>query len=512
MIAERSGVDRVPYAEITVGLPAQRFGINCAVTVEETLPVVNEFAIRMIQTCGALSPTHLQGFFGFSDREIEVVVRGLQEEKLVRWEEENLALTSYALTKFLESPDGVPRCVRLKEWNGDARFDLISYSLLDGRVVPTNLRAVVEVVGCDPDRDSRTAYWAERSFQDHFHDLVPQQTRMQIYKISEIEPKERFLAPLSCTFQVSLDGSPEVHRSLPDKNLEDDPLIAQAISDVLSKCQRRSNQGLVEVLRYFGVWDKSAFAQDGGLNFARYLDLVHIVKGNPFGHNVTPMTGALYLPGNRRELKDKLSLITELYSSSPGRRTVYWLAPDVPLWGRSLSTRSFVGELRRFAKGGPNAPAPSIDVEEPSERPAVRTFVQPGRIQERAAVRAYSDAVPDGVGLSRSIMDGNVEVLWIPGELVCVLYHYQTEHAIPVPIGFYSTDTELIERARTLFVDEVVNQKDIYELKNADTGRRTYLNAEMALRREELIGVCNVTTDVNLSTAGPESGNDADSF
>lgn len=494
MNAEQPHLDRIPYAELTFGLPAQRFGITCAISLEETLPVVNEFAIRMIQTCGSLRPAQLQSFFGFSDRETTIVIRGLLEEKLIRWEDEQLALTSYALSKFVESYDGIPRCVRVKEWSGDVTFELLTFSPLDRRVTPTTLRSHIELSGSDVDREARTAYWAERSFQEHFYNIVPQQGRMQIYKISEIEPKERFIAPLQCTFLVSLDGKAEVTRSLPDRNLEDRAEVVQAISDALGRRPRRTNEGLPEALRLFGVWDTSAFAASGTLDVVRYLDLVHVIKANPFGCDVSPITGALYLSENRKLLKERLALLAELHGDGPARRTVYWLAPDVLFWGRSLATRSLIWDLKRIVRGAVGASAADVETEEDAAWPEVRTFVQPGRITDRQSLRAYADAVPHGVGLTRAVLDGNVEVLWIPDVFVCVLYHYQTEHAIPLPLGFFSSAPAQLEAAKRLFVEDVLNQDDLVELKNADRNRASSVAAELASRRDELLGISPPST------------------
>jgi hypothetical protein len=65
--------DRIPFAEVTYTLPAQRFAVSCAISVEETLPIVSEFSIRLVYSCGSVTPSQLQSFFWLSDRENTIV-------------------------------------------------------------------------------------------------------------------------------------------------------------------------------------------------------------------------------------------------------------------------------------------------------------------------------------------------------------------------------------------------------------------------------------------------------
>lgn len=99
--------------EITFAIPAQSFAISCAISAEEALPVVTEFALRIAYVCGTVSPGQLQDFFGFSNKEIDAVLHSLLDERLLRWSDEQLELTSYALgvcaaeIDLIQTVDGV---------------------------------------------------------------------------------------------------------------------------------------------------------------------------------------------------------------------------------------------------------------------------------------------------------------------------------------------------------------------------------------------------------------------
>ena len=125
--------------EITFAIPAQSFAISCAISAEEALPVVTEFALRIAYVCGTLSPAQIQDFFGFSKKETDAVLKSLLDERLLQWNDEHLELTTYALARFQDSSDNLPRFFKIQDWSAEVVFDLISFSPA-GR--PSRLRRV----------------------------------------------------------------------------------------------------------------------------------------------------------------------------------------------------------------------------------------------------------------------------------------------------------------------------------------------------------------------------------
>jgi len=117
--------DQLSFAEVEFALPAQTFRITCALSAEESLPVVTEFVLRMIHVCRAMRPDQIQRFFGFNEKEVAAVIATMHEERLVRWEDERLELTPYALSRFLESSDLIPPFLQDKrmEQRGKLRSD-----------------------------------------------------------------------------------------------------------------------------------------------------------------------------------------------------------------------------------------------------------------------------------------------------------------------------------------------------------------------------------------------------
>jgi hypothetical protein len=66
-----------------------------------------------------------------------------------------------------------------------------------------------------------------------------------------------------------------------------------------------------------------------------------------------------------------------------------------------------------------------------------------------------------------------------------MLYHYQTDHAVPVPVGFFVAEPQILA-AQQLFIDHVFSQQGTFDLKNSDKGDGKNIDAELAKVRQEL--------------------------
>jgi hypothetical protein len=461
-------LDRLPVAEVTFAIPAQKFAVTCAISTQETLPVVTEFSIRMIHACGTMSPEQLQDFFGFTEKETAAVIGTLLDERLVRWDDDQLGLTPQALALFLESVDNVPRCFRIQEWSGDVYFELISLSPIKRSRGSGRSRALIDLRPADRERESRTKYWAERAFQEHFRTICRKE-RAEIYKISEMEPSERLSVPLSVTFSISLDGRAELRRSLSDVTLEERIDFSNAISDELAKGTKKNNDGLQPLLNRFQIDMPIEWSTDGILDLPKYLDSTHVLGKNPIGEETKPLIGALYLPENRKTITDTIRLqreINETAGHGPTLNTpICWVAPDVSFWGRTTAARAFIREIERATK-----PAPLQNPEESEEVPAVRTLLPLGRLPDQRSRIAYRTAIPGAIDLGADNLDGKVEVFWVPETFVIVLYHYHLDGSIPIPIGFMSTKPEHLAIARDFVVNEVIGSRTVHDLSNPAGG------------------------------------------
>ena len=117
------------FNRITFGLPVETFRVEAYIALDERLPVVTEFVMRLLKVCGQVPLTAVRDYFGFNDIEARAVIESLTKQGLLDLLEGEVRLRSFALEKFEEAGGDHPRFskVELKDLsvnNIDRQFDL----------------------------------------------------------------------------------------------------------------------------------------------------------------------------------------------------------------------------------------------------------------------------------------------------------------------------------------------------------------------------------------------------
>lgn len=482
MIEQANNISPLEVGEITFALPFQRFSISCAISAEETLPVVTEFSLRLIHACESLAPARLQSFFGFSEKELRSVIATLEDQRLATWQDDELTLTPYAKARFFDSPDGIPRFFKIKDWNGEVAFDLISFSHVVKSAGSKPFPVFVDLRSKDEARESRTVYSAEQAFQSEFRKIIRKE-RTEIYKMSSVEPKERSVFPLTCKFFVAIDGAPKIVRSLPDEIFSDKLEIAEAISDALSSAPPAKNTRILDFIETFNDDLLSRYVDAGGFDLTRYLRDVHSNRVVGYGDDTEPVLGSLYLKQNRVMLLDwtKSSLTPDIDVKKV--HSACWLAPRSPFWGRSSSVRHFVSEQERALRGSEDSG--STHDPSPSSSAGIKTIIpcQPGRDAIRLS-KIHRGCGPKLFGSDHNVMNGQCELFIISGLYVCALFHYVVDSAITIPIGFISRSANRIEAAAELIRSAHTASSGIFSISDEHDNSDLDVELGFILRRE----------------------------
>ncbi|MCA8171410.1 hypothetical protein LGM96_29160 [Burkholderia gladioli] len=460
--------------EITFAIPAQSFAISCAISAEEALPVVTEFALRIAYVCGTLSPEQIQDFFGFSTKETDAVLKSLLAERLLQWNDEHLELTTYALARFQDSSDNLPRFFKIQDWSAEVVFDLISFSPAGRPNRLKRVRSQIELATRNFDKQSRTRQYAEQSFQQNFRQICTKE-KAEIYKISAIDAGERFSIPLACKFQLDLSAQTSIRRDIDDMSFGSRLEISEAITDALASQERGDNQRLRDFIQTFGDTALQRYVVGETFDLRRYAEEVHLTQSvRPDDDRVTPMLGALYLPRNATLLIESVRAAIERPDPAGGlgqssseeaeadtkgpvgashltQKEALWWAPQSPLWARTGSARELAQKIDRVLapQGGQSA---SIGL-----KVVVPTVRRPPR--ERLAV--YQDQFSRLLAVDAALMDGSLEVLIVPDALVCAMFHFNLAHsATAVPIGFMSSAPEHIASVEALVLARMRGRSD----------------------------------------------------
>jgi hypothetical protein len=456
--------------------------------------------LRVAFVCGTLSPDQLQEFFGFSKKETDAVIKSLLDERLIQWNEDHLELTSYALARFQDSSDNLPRFFKIQDWSAEVVFDLISFSPAER---PTRLRRVrsqVELATRNFDKESRTIQFAEQSFQNNFSHICRKE-KAEIYKISEIDAGERFSIPLPCVFQLELGGQPSIRRNIDDESFGSRLEIAEAITDALANQERGDNDGLKEFIQAFDDELMARYVSGQTFDLRRYVQDVHLVKLCTYADDrVTPLLGALYLPRNAAGLLQRIESalahpgpesLTDAGDSAEGSssgqaptleqvpRHATWCAPRSSLWARSRGARDLAQNMNSllFAKVS----------DEPIPPTGLRVVLPTPRGGGREMEFVYRDQFPRILGANFTLMGGNLELLVVADVLVCAMFHFRLAHQpVAVPIGFVSSNPAHIRAASMLVSTRVLGRPDSVVLLKGSEANEFTVEKERAFLCEEL--------------------------
>lgn len=495
--------ERLALDEITFAVPAQSFAISCAISAEETLPVVTEFALRIAYVCGDLSPVQIQEFFGFSKKETDAVVQALLGERLIQWTDDRLELTSYAMARFQDSSDHLPRFFKIQDFSAEVVFDLISFHPA-GR--PDRLKRVrfqVELGMRNTDKQSRTIQYAEQAFQQHFRHICKKE-KAEIYKISAVDAGERFSIPLPCVFHLDLDGQTSVRRDIGDESFGERLEIAEAISDALAHRGAGNNDLLRDFIRIFDDKLIERYAAQDCFDLRRYVEDVHLTKRTAYDDaRVTPILGSLYLKRNAElvlgQLNSELERLAQTSeaaikgedpagpevhggdevptgSGQGARRDGLWWAPESTLWARSRSAREFsLGMERALASKAARAA---------DATPCLRVLLPGDRRSAKERLGVYWDHFPRLLGADVSLLEGTLELLIVPDILVCALFHFHLAHQpIGIPMGFVSTREDHIQTAAAMLSGKVLGKPDALTPAREDEGSEAVKDVRMLLER-----------------------------
>ncbi|MGE8158985.1 hypothetical protein ACQKRQ_02390 [Paraburkholderia sp. NPDC080076] len=481
--------EQLAIDEITFAIPAQSFAIACAISAEEALPVVTEFALRIAFVCGNLSPIQIQEFFGFSKKETDAVIKALLGERLIQWSEDQLELTPYALARFQDSSDNLPRFFKIQDWSAEVVFDLISFNPANRPDRIKRVRSQVELATRNFDKQSRTIQYAEQAFQQHLSQICKKE-KAEIYKISAVDAGERFSIPLPCVFHLDLEGQVSVRRNIDDESFGSRLEISEAITDALANQDRGNNESLRDFIRLFDDTLLGRYVSNDAFDLRRYVQEVHLTGvANYEDARVFPMLGALHLPRNADLVLGRVATeLAQLDLSTSAKEDIdqetgapstaapeaagtgvsqyrqgLWWAPQLSLWARARGARDLVQKLDRVLSSAPGCGAPPHS--------GIRVVVPADRRSTRERLSVYWDLFPRLFGADVSLMNGNLELLLVPDLLVCALFHFHLAHQpVAVPIGFMSSQPDHLQAAGALVSNRVRGKPELLSASRDDGG------------------------------------------
>ncbi|WP_343653876.1 hypothetical protein [Herbaspirillum sp.] len=493
---------RERFNTVAVRLPAQQFHIRCHVALERQVPVMTEFAVRLLHVTGRIDIDAFRSYFGLSGNEFNEFLNILQTEGLVDESDGVLALTSYATKRFVSGDDDLPRFTRIAERQSKPVFELITFSPLPRALSNTYWDNTLEIeVGDAVSRKGQTIEKAQDAFQLHFSAIErfeqndEEKRAYDVYKVDSIASGKRFSVPLSIHFDVDLDGN--IEYTVDGLEYLDEQLssiVTQLTADRIGKLDSHPDHfsNFIKVFEDSVLSQYSRLEHDDESNssdklkgtlrlkkpaefrFADYVREVHgIGDGLKYdGGASRAVLGALYLKKNQSRLGDAIGVSLRKYKARSDSKThyptkFYWVLPDSELWGRTDLVRTTIDLLNDVTarEWGESLEIVAIAPADQNENL--------DKIKRKAhlLLEAGFSEVFLGPCLSSS---ERFELLILPSVHAATMYQWKvpTQDVLSVPIGFLTSEPTRLKKLLA-FLQKACSAKiyRVYREKSQDKNR-----------------------------------------
>ena len=459
-----------PLNAISFALPCRTFEISASVTVNETLPKVNEFVLRLIRVCEGLTDEEVAQYFGFSGKETRVILEALRNESLIRIEDGLIRLTEYAESKFY-TDDDIPRFSKVEPRTDVIDFDLLTFHPLAPQTKKEPVPFAADI-GCGPDKIAGSSRLAEQAYQQHFQRIVRIRERnndpIEIYQMSSVKSRRIFEVPIDVGFVLERTG--EIERVIKyDDDATDEYRMAleSAVSDALNQHDSDQMKWLDQYIDRLDERVLLRYRKKIGFAFEDYVRDVTFGVANAYPDGTIPIIGNLYMPENQVSL---VSLLKQALPRSAKGATrdasCVWMAPDYLHWGRTALMNQAYWE---FAKtlGGKQSEGDAGDHVH---------LLYPGTKETKWALeRQFWSRPSKNVHFySSDAMGGRVEIFFVPTVLACVMFHYKPPGNIGalIPFGYATTNPTLMRSVLGLLGETLNYGRNYVGQASSDRGAK----------------------------------------
>jgi hypothetical protein len=441
------------FNRITFGLPVETFRVDAYIALEERLPVVTEFVLRLVRICGQIPLPAFRNYFGFSDHEALAVVDSLSRQGLLDVLDDEISLSRFAVERFEEAGGEHPRFSKVELKKDTVTFDLISFTPLrsKGGDLPSDnifkLNAADEVLGESIER-------ARAAYRQRYPEIASMREDLKeksygVYSVENVESKRRNYIPVPVAFALDQEG--QIERKI-DETFERfaPPALIQFVTEQVTasipKTLSIGVAGLEEFIETFDLKLMSQYIIGKKFDIAAYLTDVHVARSIKYSKGMDAVFGNLYLQENRERI------ISRIKDRREGNRrhgkiltSLAWMTPDYPLWGRGDAFAESVSALSNelcSEKSGD-----SLYVFAHAEQGQETMVTNQLRVPHLKELHFSRPSARDGI-----LMAGRLELMLYPTGFMVALCHLSlpSSAGLWVPIGFMSSLPKHLDTAHKL--------------------------------------------------------------
>jgi len=452
--------NNMTYQEIDFLLPAQRFNIQFSYVTQKGLPFIREFVLRLVHIA-PMSKSQVATYFGLSRLETDEAISDLvQRGELTLSDSGRLMLTGLSQGYFTDLGE-TPQLSAVLDSGATLSFDLASFSCFSNQNVSDSWRAGISLE-VDRNHISQSEKLVEKSFQHQFYQILEKEflpksvsqdpkERPYVYTVNAVNKLRDFPLRLTAKFKIGEDGESLERDDF--EQLNDSEIVHGLIAINLSKFVRPSNtMALMQAMMEIGDEDtlKVFNPKTNSVN-PRFIDDLQKLEEH-YETARTTFVGQIYTRSNWELFQRTLApILTKRVKAKSDHNdsSFTWIAPSDPFWGKSDRARAAISDFidRAFTKNKQlYKPTLYVPVFGPEDIRAAKSWCH--------EFRNFEESIS---GLYEGMLDGNVEIIHLEGELVAVVYHFSKPEALPVsmPIGFISTNKTIVERVGRIARDYV---------------------------------------------------------
>ncbi|WP_045226894.1 hypothetical protein [Methyloterricola oryzae] len=450
------------FNQVTFGLPVETFHVEAYIALEERLPVVTEFVLRLLRICGQVPLPAFRDYFGFSDGEALAVIESLSRQGLLDVFDDEIQLSRYAIERFEEAGGELPRFSKVELKKDTVTFDLISFTPLrsSSAEIPSDnilkLDTADDVLGQSVEH-ARTAYRQRypeiASMREDFREKS-----FGVYSVEDVESKRRNYVPVPVAFALNQEGQVERRIDEAFERVAPPELVHFVNEQVTLSIPRTLSvvlPGLEEFIDTFDLKLMQQYLTGKKFDLHTYLKEVHIMRSTKYPRGMDAVFGNLYLQENRERI------IARIKDRREGRRrhgklltSMAWLAPDYPLWGRG---GAFAGAVSAFSSElQSEKSSDSLYLFACAEQDQENSATQQFRVPQLRELHYFRPLLAGGF-----LQSGRLELLLYPTAFMIALYHLPIagSNGLWVPVGFMSTLPKHLDTAQKLLRKTIGGQR-----------------------------------------------------
>ncbi|MDR3358175.1 MAG: hypothetical protein LBN96_04865 [Desulfovibrio sp.] len=352
--------DVVEFNHITYSLPVEKFRISANIALDERLPAVTEFCLKLIYICDNISIASLRKYFGFTPNEVISVVESLHRQGFLDLNGETISLTKYALERFQDTGGKYPRLNKIERHQYTVVFELFTFIFLP----PCSLLNKIDtsiLLEIPENNISNSKKYAEDAFHRQYPEIAStradkiREKSFSVYSIEDIESVGGGYINIPVSFALNSDGNIIRNFSESIDNLSQDfkNMLNKEITSKMPNDSRRivifdkNNIGLNKFIAEFGIHYLGKYINNNSFNIIKYLiNEKHFVNTQKTINGVESFFGNIYLDNN---IKKTINKINEICINNKLNYEVDWVKPDYALWGKD---HLFIDAIHEFRDNG----------------------------------------------------------------------------------------------------------------------------------------------------------------